>query len=368
MFSADDVRHMERALTLAERGRYSTHPNPRVGCVLVSGNRVVGEGWHRRAGGPHAEIAALASAGADAAGATAYLNLEPCAHAGRTGPCATALVEAGVQRVVASMEDPNPLVAGGGRRRLQEAGIDVQTGLMEEQARRLNAGFIARMTRDRPRVIVKLAASLDGRTAMASGESRWISSEEAREDVQRLRAESSAILTGIGTVLSDDPSMNVRSDAYDTGGRQPVRVVLDSHLRMPPAARMLQNEGRTIVMTGCEDEARLATLSAAGASVDIVPLDCERLDVGVVLARLATLECNDILVEAGPTLCGSLTRAGLVDELIIYLAPHLMGGDARGMFDLPGLARMADRVQLAILDVATIGGDLRVRASVSGQG
>ena len=365
MFSSDDHRYMARALSLASHGRFTSHPNPRVGCVLVSGSEVVGEGWHRKAGGAHAETEALTSAGRRANGATAYVTLEPCSHTGRTGPCAPMLADSGVRRVVMAMEDPNPQVAGSGKKLLEKAGVRVETGLMEAEARNLNAGFISRMTLRRPRVVIKLAASLDGRTAMASGESQWITSAEARKDVQRLRAECSAVVTGIGTVLADDPSMNVRCEAFETDGRQPLRVVLDSKMRMPADARMLGLEGRTLVMTSVSDLSAREALEMSGANIESIPGGGGGLDLSSVLARLADLECNDVLVEAGPTLCGSFIRSGLVDELIFFLAPQLMGSDARGMFHLPGLEMMTDKVQLAILEATPIGVDLRIRAKLA---
>jgi diaminohydroxyphosphoribosylaminopyrimidine deaminase/5-amino-6-(5-phosphoribosylamino)uracil reductase len=356
---------MARALSLAAHGRFTSHPNPRVGCVLVSGGEVVGEGWHRKAGDAHAEIEAMASAGQRARDATAYVTLEPCSHVGRTGPCAPALTECGIRRVVMAIEDPNPQVTGRGRKMLEKAGVAVETGLMETEARDLNAGFISRMKIKRPRVVIKLAASLDGRTAMASGESQWITSAEARQDVQRLRAESSAVITGIGTILADDPSMNVRCEAFDTGGRQPLRVVLDSKTRMPANSRMLGLDGRTLVMTASSDSARREALEKSGATIELIAAGNDGLDLQSVLTRLADLECNDVLVEAGPTLCGSFVRSGLVDELIFFLAPQLMGSDARGMFHLPGLEMMADKVQLAILEVTPVGVDLRIRARLT---
>lgn len=361
MFDATDHAHMARALALAARGRYSTHPNPRVGCVLVRDGRVVGEGWHRVAGGPHAEIHALESAGDLAAGATAYLTLEPCSHQGRTPPCAPALVAAGVARVIAAGGDPDPRVGGAGLRLLEAVGIATAVGLLEAEARALNAGFFRRMESGRPRVVLKTAASLDGRTAMAGGESKWITGKAARADVQRLRAESSAVLTGIGTVASDDPSLDVRH-ALPTEGRQPLRVVLDPGFRMSPRSRMLRLAGETLVLGAEGDAGDPTALEAAGARVGRVTAGAAGLDLGAVLDRLGALECNDVLVEAGPRLAGAFLAAGLVDELVVYLAPHLMGDAARGMFTLPGLDRLADRVQLRILDLRSVGGDLRIRA------
>ncbi|MGI9264845.1 MAG: bifunctional diaminohydroxyphosphoribosylaminopyrimidine deaminase/5-amino-6-(5-phosphoribosylamino)uracil reductase RibD [Gammaproteobacteria bacterium] len=368
MFSRADHRHMERALSLAERGRFTCQPNPRVGCVLVAGSEIVGEGWHRTAGCAHAEIEALNAAGSRAVGATAYVTLEPCSHSGKTGPCAPVLAASGITRVVIAMEDPNPSVSGRGRKLLEDEGLRVEIGLLEEEARNLNAGFLTRMERGRPRVVIKLAASLDGRTAMAGGESKWITSPEARDDVQRLRAESSAILTGIKTVLADDPSLNVRSERFDTEGRQPLRVVLDSDLRMPDNAKMLGLEGRTLIMTCANNQPGREALETVGAEVETVPAGSRGVDLESVLSRLGEHECNDVLVEAGPTLCGSLLSFGHVDEIVFFLAPHLMGHEARSMFHLPGLEVMSDKVQLEIVESIPVGVDLRVRARLVAEG
>lgn len=367
--TAQDCDFMARALRLAERGLYSTDPNPRVGCVLVRDGRVVGEGWHRRAGEPHAERLALAEAGEAARGATAYVTLEPCCHQGRTPPCADALIEAGVSRVVAAMIDPNPRVAGQGLARLRAAGIAAESGLMAGEAAALNPGFIRRMAKGRPFCRCKLAASLDGRTSMASGESQWISSEAARCDVHRLRARSSVILTGVQTLLADDPSMNVRLSAADLPGlepddpiRQPMRVVLDSKLRTPPTARMLALPGGTVIACRAgADPARAAELEAAGAEVIEMPDDRCRVDLRALCGWLTTREVNEVLLEAGPTLAGAALTGGLVDEVVLYVAPHLMGDDARGLFRLPGLTRMEHRVPLVLQDVRRIGPDVRIR-------
>ena len=363
MFDPADHRHMARALALAESGRYSADPNPRVGYVIIRDGEVVGEGWHRRAGDAHAEIDALRSAGENVRGGTVYLTLEPCSHTGRTGPCAPELARAGVSRVVIAMEDPNPRVCGDGRRMLEEAGIRVESGLLLDEAAALNAGFISRMTRGRPQVTLKLGASLDGRTAMASGESQWITQTGAREDVQRIRAESSAVLTGVGTLLADDPSLNVRSARYDIAGRQPLRVVVDSRLRTPPCARVLGLPGDTLIAcaeTGA-DLSREA-LIAAGAAVISCPGSHNRVELGALLTELGVRECNDVLVEAGPRLAGSFVREDLVDQFVFYLAPSLLGSAARGMFDLPGLEKMTDKVQLEFIEVRDVGPDLRVQA------
>ncbi len=357
---------MARALRLARRGLYTTDPNPRVGCVLVRDGEVVGEGWHRRAGGPHAERIALAAAGRRARGATAYVTLEPCSHHGRTPPCADALVEAGVSRVVAAMVDPNPLVSGKGLARLRAAGIRAEAGLLESEAERLNPGFVKRMRGGRPWVRCKLAMSLDGRTAMASGESVWITGESARRDVQRLRARSSAVLTGIGTVLADDPSLNVRLPPAELEGvepeaspRQPVRVVLDSSLRFPEEAKMLDLPGETWIFHAHGSPEKAASLERRGAR----PVRFEEgLDLPLVMEALGRSELNEVLIEAGPTLAGAALEAGVIDELVIYMAPHLMGHQARGLFHLPRLEKMADRVALKIGDIRAVGRDWRITA------
>ncbi|MCU0833463.1 MAG: bifunctional diaminohydroxyphosphoribosylaminopyrimidine deaminase/5-amino-6-(5-phosphoribosylamino)uracil reductase RibD [Chromatiaceae bacterium] len=360
---------MARALRLAARGLYTCDPNPRVGCVLVRDGEVIGEGWHQRAGLPHAERIALDAAGGRARGATAYVTLEPCCHHGRTPPCTDALMESGVARVVAAMEDPNPLVAGNGINALRAAGVEVQVGLLEREARALNPGFVKRMTAGLPYVRVKLAASLDGRTAMASGESQWISSPAARRDVQRLRARSSAILTGVGTLLADNPSLNVRLATEELPGvesgaevRQPVRVIVDSRLRTPASARMLSLPGQTLIACIEQDPSRAGALEAAGARVYPCPESGGGVDLESLLRYLAREELNEVLVEAGPTLAGALLQAGLVDELILYLAPHLMGDAGRGLFRLPGLDRMDQRLALQVQDLRMVGPDLRVTA------
>lgn len=364
-----DHAFMARAIQLAELGRFTTDPNPRVGCLIVRDGRIVGAGWHRRAGEPHAERHALIEAGERARGATAYVTLEPCCHQGRTPPCTDGLLEAGVSRVVCAMVDPNPLVAGRGLRLLAEAGVVVETGLLEVEARALNPGFITRMEQGRPYVRCKLAASLDGRTAMASGESRWITSEAARRDVQRLRAGSSAILAGIGTLLADDPSLNVRLGADDLPGmrsgeaiRQPLRVVVDSRWRTPPSARILTLPGTTLIVGAVDDPGRMTELKGAGAEVYRCPGDAARVDLGALLKELGRREINEVLLESGPTLAGAAVSAGLVDEILIYLAPHLMGDAGRGLFTLPGLDRMRDRIPLAITDVRAVGQELRITA------
>ncbi len=361
MFSELDHLMMRRALELAALGRYTTHPNPRVGCLVVQGDRVVGEGWHRRAGEPHAEPLALQAAGAAARDATVYVTLEPHGFQGKTPPCTQALIRAGVKRVVCGTLDPNPRVHGDGVRQLQQAGIEVVSGLLEAEARELNAGFEKRMRTGRPRVIVKIAASLDGRVALANGASRWITGAAARADVQRLRAAASAVLTGIDTVLADDPQLTVRDPGIDTLGRQPLRVVLDSRLRMPSTARMLKEKGETLVFTAAPRLTAATELERAGATVLGAALDSQdRVDPAAVLAELGRRQCNDVLIEAGATLAGRLLELGLVDELIVYIAPILLGPQARPMAQLPRLDRLDDRLQFHLRRSETLGADLKL--------
>lgn len=371
MAKATPESFMARALELARRGLYTTDPNPRVGCVLVKQRRVIGEGWHVRAGEPHAEIHALQVAGKAARGATAYVTLEPCAHRGRTGPCAQALIEAGVKRVVVAMEDPNPEVAGRGLAMLREAGIAVETGLLEADARRLNPGFVSRMTHRRPFVRLKMAMSLDGRTAMASGESQWITGPAARTQVQRLRARSSAVMTGVESVIHDDSRLTVRADQLgleaDTAARvaerQPLRVIVDSRLRLPLAAACLREPGRTLVATCVRDPERRAGLEAAGAEVLVLPAREARVDLAALLRHLAAEEaCNEVLLETGATLAGAMLDAELIDEMQLFVAPTLLGGEARPLFALPGLARMAQQRPLQIDDIRAVGRDWRIIA------
>ena len=354
----NDADWMRRALALAEGGRHTAAPNPLVGCVLVRRGAVVGEGYHHRAGEGHAEVNALLEAGPRAGGATAYVTLEPCAHHGRTPPCAEALIGAGVGRVVAAMQDPNPQVAGRGLARLREAGIDVECGLLAGEAAALNPGFIKRMTTGRPYVRVKMAQSLDGRSALADGASRWITGPAARADVQQWRARSQAIVTGVGTVLADDPQLTVRLAQVDS---QPLRVVLDSGLTMPPQARLLGEPGSTLVATRSVDAQRAAALAAAGAQLVTLPAGAGGVDLGALLDELGRRQCNEVLVEAGPRLAGAFLAAGLADELIVYIAPHLLGHDARPVFELPPVLRMHARLDLEPLDVLSFGPDLRLR-------
>ena len=362
MFTPADSAHMARALQLAARGRYTAHPNPMVGCVLVNGGDIVGEGFHERAGGPHAEIVALEAARDRSQGATAYVSLEPCAHHGRTPPCTTALIDAGVGKVVAAMRDPFDEVAGRGLEVLEDAGVETAVGLMQGAAERLNAGFVSRVMRGRPFVRLKIAASIDGATAMASGESRWITSPEARRDVHTLRAGSGAILTGIGTVLADDPSLTVRD--VETHGLQPLRVVLDSRLRMPAAAAMLGLPGDTLVCCTAGQEA--SALREAGAEVQEFGAHGDVVNVFEVLAALGEREVNDALVEAGPRLAGYLLDKDLIDELVIYQSPHIMGSNTRGMFATPAWEALADRRTLELTDVRRVGPDTRITATLTG--
>ncbi len=360
---------MAHAIRLAWLGLYTTDPNPRVGCVLVQDGKVVAEGWHRKSGEPHAERIALQRAGNAAMGATAYVTLEPCCHHGRTPPCTDGLIDAGVSRVVAAMADPNPLVAGQGLSRLTDAGISVETGLLGSEAQKLNPGFIKRMKTGRPYVRCKLAMSLDGRTAMASGESLWITGDAARYDVQRLRARSSAIMTGVGTLLADNPSMNVRLEAAELEGvesreylRQPLRVVLDSSLRMPLGSRILSVGGETLILHATTEQTRVHALAQAGAGLKQVAADHTGLVLSHVIDLLGRKSVNELLIEAGPTLAGAALQAGIIDELVIYMAPSLMGADARGLFNLPGLSKMADRIRLQVQDIRKVGQDFRITA------
>ena len=364
MFSDFDRFAMQRALTLAARGLETTDPNPRVGCVIAQRGRVVGEGWHERAGEAHAEIAALRAAGAQAAGATVYVTLEPCSHHGRTPPCVEALIAARVARVVIAARDPNPQVDGKGAAALRAAGIAVESGLMEEEATDLNGGFFRRMLVGRPLIRVKLAMSLDGRTALASGESRWITGEAARQDVQRWRARSSAVLTGVGTVLADDPRLDVRlPDEPGVVRRQPLRVVLDSQLRTPPDARLFKSPGEVLILTTltAPEDPRATNLSARGARLESLPLDGERIALPAVLDRLGELELNEVLVEAGATLAGELLRQSLADELLLYVGLRLLGPSARALVAMPPLPRLADAPSFSLSEMQQIGDDLRLR-------
>lgn len=363
--STIDREMMSRALQLAAKGRYTSSPNPSVGCVIARDDAIIGEGYTRPAGGNHGEVEALQEAG-DASGATVYVTLEPCSHQGKTGPCADALIAAGVNRAVVACEDPNPAVAGSGIQKLKDAGIEVALGLLEDQARESNKGFIKRHEQGTPWVTVKMAASLDGRTAMASGQSQWITTPAARADVQRLRAEQCAIITGIGTQKMDDPSLTVRITREDVGVedelRQPLRVVVDAKLQMSPEARMFQQPGDTLVATldGAEQREKSAALAAAGAEVIFLPAMGEHIDLHALLADLAGRGCNQVLVEAGAGLAGAFIAEGLLDELVCYWAPKLFGNEARPMFNLP-IETIDAHLALSIRDIRQIGEDIRVR-------
>lgn len=357
-FSAADHRWMALALQLAERGLWTTSPNPRVGCVLVRDGVVVGEGWHEKAGEPHAEVHALRAAGEQARGATAYVTLEPCSHHGRTPPCAEALIGAGVSRVVAAMSDPNPLVAGKGLSLLQAAGIGTACGLLEHEARELNIGFVARMTRGRPWLRLKAAASLDGKTALNNGLSQWITGPAARRDGQRWRARACAVLTGIGTVRDDDPQLNVRD--FPTP-RQPLRVVVDSKLETPLGSRILQG-GPVLIAGAVDDASKIAAFKAAGAEVLVLPNAAGKVELKDLLAELGRRGINEVHAEAGFKLNGSLLREDLVDELLLYLAPCLLGHAASGLFNLPELTSLDGKRRLAVRDLRQIGEDIRLIA------
>ncbi|WP_237067002.1 bifunctional diaminohydroxyphosphoribosylaminopyrimidine deaminase/5-amino-6-(5-phosphoribosylamino)uracil reductase RibD [Microbulbifer guangxiensis] len=364
---------MARAIQLAEYGLYTTMPNPRVGSVIAdAAGNILGEGWHRRAGLPHAEIEALKDAGERARGAIVYVTLEPCSHTGKTGPCADALIEAGVAKVVFGMEDPNPAVAGSGLQKLKDAGIEVEGPLLEEQCRALNPGFIKRMTLGLPLVRSKSAMSLDGRTAMASGESKWVTGPAARADVQRLRARSCAIITGVETVRFDNPNLNVRADemalellaAESAAEVQPLRVIVDSRLRTPSRAFILQGDAPTLVVTtpGADAERR-QRLEKAGAEVIELPADSNgRVDLLALLQELARRQCNEVLVESGATLSGEFLYRGHVDELIVYMAPKLLGSTGRPLFEL-AIDRMGSVLPITITEMRAVGHDWRIIAT-----
>lgn len=358
--STQDIEWMTRALRLAARGLYTTTPNPRVGCVIVKHGQVVGEGAHLKAGEPHAEVHALQAAGDLARDATAYVTLEPCSHFGRTPPCADALVKAGVNRVVVAMQDPNPLVSGKGIERLRAQNIAVTVGVCEAQARALNPGFILRMTQQRPYVRLKVAASLDGRTALLNGVSQWITSADARKDVHHWRAQSCAIVTGIGSILKDDSALTVR-DVQTS--RQPLRVIVDSKLRIPLNAKVLQ-DGHALVAYAQGDAAKLELLQVMGVRTLHVANAQGLVDLAALMQTLAALPCNEVLIEAGATLNGAFLQTGLADELLLYYAPKLMGSTARGMFALPEMAHMTDAHPLHILDIRQFGQDIRVQAKL----
>jgi diaminohydroxyphosphoribosylaminopyrimidine deaminase / 5-amino-6-(5-phosphoribosylamino)uracil reductase len=384
MFTDFDRRAMARALELAERGLETTHPNPRVGCVIAQGEEVVAEGWHERAGEPHAEVNALRDAGPKAAGATAYVTLEPCSHHGRTPPCVEALIAARVAHVIFALEDPNPRVSGKGGAALRRAGVAVASGLMAAEAAEMNRGFLKRMRTGRPWVTVKLAMSLDGRTALADGASQWITGPAARDDVQHWRARSSAILTGVGTVLADDPRLDVRLPDPPSGRPrlQPLRIVLDSRLQTPPGARMLTGGGAVLIMTAAahgekesELAARRARLVERGAAIEEIPAaepnpavgegaagaGTVRLSLPDVLDRLGGREINELWIEAGARLAGALLQQGLVDELLVYVAPKLLGPQARPLIEMGELRNLQDAPNFSLVETRQIGEDVRLR-------
>ena len=357
-FSPADNLHMGEALGLAEKGLWTTSPNPRVGCVIVKDGDVVGRGWHEKAGGPHAEVHALREAAARAAGATVYVTLEPCDHRGRTPPCTDVLIAAKPARVVAAMQDPNPQVAGAGFAKLRAAGIVVESGLMEEEAIELNMGFVARMTRGRPWVRMKIAATLDGRTALANGRSQWITGPDARRDGHAWRARACALLTGIGTVRDDDPQLTVRDVASP---RQPLRVVVDSKLQIAADARILEGGG-LLVFSAVEDGEKIKALADRGAEVVVLANPQGKTDLTAIMRELARRGMNEVHVESGSKLNGSLLAAGVVDELLLYYAPSLLGDAARGMFNLPEFVALEQKISLRFHDVRRIGDDVRILA------
>ena len=354
-----DEQIMQRVLALAELGINTSQPNPKVGCVIVNDGKIVGEGFHHRAGGLHAEREALKQAGDLARGATAFVSLEPCCHQGRTPPCTDGLIDAGISRVVAAMADPNPLVKGGGFEILKNAGIEVKSGELEQQARWLNRGFVSRMTRKKPWVILKSAATLDGRTAAFDGESKWITGDEARSQVQSLRATTSAVITGIGTVLADDPQMNVREE----GARQPLRVVLDSKLQIPLETRIVGNDQKLVIFTVSNDIEKISALIEVGAEV-IQQKDngTGKLNLESVLEELARWQCNEVLVEAGQTLSGAFLEHGLVDELVLFYAGSLLGDKGKSMFKFNAPLPFTDKVEYKVNNVQMVDSDIRVDA------
>ncbi|ADE15876.1 riboflavin biosynthesis protein RibD [Nitrosococcus halophilus Nc 4] len=373
MEQVNDRAYMARALKLAWRGLFTTDPNPRVGCVLVRAGEIVGEGWHQWAGDAHAEVNALRQADVRARGATCYVTLEPCCHRGRTPPCTEALIEAGVVRVVAAMRDPNPKVAGQGLAQLREAGLQVEYGLLQEEAQALNPGFVQRLVQGRPWVRCKLAMSLDGATALASGESRWITAPPARRDVQRWRARSSAILTGIGTVIGDDPALNVRYEELQNEvppgfDRQPWRVILDRKLAISEKARLLSLPGPVLIACADGEQPKAESLRSKGAEVISLPVASEGLDLKALMAVLAAREINELHVECGARLAGSLLQAGLMDELVLYIAPKLMGEASLGLLRLPGIQTMEDCIQVDIKEIRAVGRDWRLVAKILPKG
>ena len=357
---ADDYKFMAQALQLAARGYYSARPNPRVGCIVTSNGVVVGEGFHYRAGEPHAEVNALRAAGEQARGGTAYVTLEPCCHHGRTPPCTEALIDAGIARVVYAASDPNPQVAGAGALQLRDAGIEIVDSVMSESAAEMNRGFMQRMRRGVPYVTLKIGMTIDAKTALKSGASQWITSAAARADVQRLRAASGAIVTGVGTVADDDPSLTLRDERFDTAGQQPLRVILDTHLRTPSSSKIFRQAGDTLIFTASRDRQLADALIASGATIEPCPQRAVGLDLKAVLARLAAREVNEVLVEAGPRVVGAFIEQRLFDEIVVYMAPKLFGNSATDAFALPELLSIDSAPPLDFVNVRTIGPDLRL--------
>ena len=363
MSNSTDIEYMQRVLSLAEKGLRTTQPNPRVGCVIVNDGQIVGEGFHHTAGELHAERIALLAAGERARGSTVYVNMEPCCHQGRTPPCTDGLIDAGVARVVAAMADPNPRVCGAGVELLSNAGIEVTQGVLEEDALWLNRGFVSRMSRKRPWVRLKTAATLDGKTAAFDGTSKWITSAVARQQVQLLRAESSAVLTGVGTVIADDPRLNVRDNELFDAQRQPIRVVLDSRLRTPLDSKIISDDQKLLICTNSDDLEKSAALIEQGAEVLQIGEAVEaQLDLEAVLTELAKWECNEVLVEAGQTLSGAFLKAGLVDELVLYYAGSLLGEEGKSMFKFDQAIEFEKRPEFRLTDVNMVGDDVRVDA------
>jgi diaminohydroxyphosphoribosylaminopyrimidine deaminase/5-amino-6-(5-phosphoribosylamino)uracil reductase len=358
----DDHKFMAKALKLAEKGRNTTHPNPRVGCVITRNGVLVGKGYHEFAGEPHAEINALKDAGRYASGGTLYVNLEPCCHHGRTPPCTDSIIKAGISRVVIAMEDPNPLVNRAGISALQKAGIVVETGINHERAIWLNRGFVRRITQGTPWVTLKIAISLDGKTAMESGESQWITSDAARQDAHRVRAESSAILTGIGTVLRDNPKMTAR---IEKARRQPLRIILDSRLSTPADAAILEPPGKVLIITAPSEAADAEIFRQSNVEVISCQMKGASIDLQQVMLELGRREINNLMLEAGSRLSGAMLQQGLVDELVVYMAPDLLGSNARGMFRIPGLESIEDKYRLEFQDVRQIGRDLKLTLTLS---
>ena len=358
----DDEKYMATALRLALKGICTTHPNPVVGCVIVADGKIVGEGWHEFAGQVHAETTALKRAGKAARGATLYVTLEPCSHQGKTPPCVKAIIKAGIRRVVIATEDPNPLVNRTGISELQRAGLDVTVGVGQAQAKRVNRGFLKRITRGVPWITLKIATSLDGKTAMADGESQWITGEAARRDAQLLRAQASGILTGIGTVLRDDPSLNVRLEGTR---RQPLRIIMDTNLSTPPEATILSREGKVLIVTANAEQEYLERYDKKTVEFIHCPTSKGGINLNEAMSALGERGMNTVLLEAGARLSGSMLEQGLVDELVVYMSPDLLGGDARDMFGIPGLEKLSDRISLEYSDIVKVGRDLRLTLSVA---